>query len=142
MRLARNSHIPSKKDPTYNKCVRQRHAAILGICALVDSYPYTVEKWMPELLTNVLAEHTYDPVSVPVPRFSPQSLKTIHRFQFLPQSANVPGTSRKPTKILGTKTRRNLMTNSSLRCPRSSPVPLTVGLCLFIYVTCLPRILV
>ncbi|KAJ3811833.1 hypothetical protein F5876DRAFT_38753 [Lentinula aff. lateritia] len=64
VRLARNSHIPSKKDPTYNKCVRQRHAAILGICALVDSYPYTVEKWMPELLTNVLAEHTYDPIPI------------------------------------------------------------------------------
>lgn len=48
----------------YNSALRQRHAAILGICALVDSYPYTVEKWMPDLLTNVLAEHTYDPVSV------------------------------------------------------------------------------
>ena len=44
--------------------IRQRHAAILGICALVDSYPYTVEKWMPELLTSVLAEHTYDPVGI------------------------------------------------------------------------------
>lgn len=47
----------------YNLAVRQRHAAILGVCALIDSYPYTVEKFMPELLTNVLAEHTYDPVS-------------------------------------------------------------------------------
>ncbi|KAJ4476693.1 hypothetical protein J3R30DRAFT_3704168 [Lentinula aciculospora] len=64
VRLAKNSHIPSKQDPTYNKCIRQRHAAILGICALVDSYPYTVEKWMPELLTNVLAEHTYDPIPI------------------------------------------------------------------------------
>ncbi|KAJ3735031.1 Alpha/Beta hydrolase protein [Lentinula guzmanii] len=27
-----------------------------------DSYLYTVKKWMPELLTNILAEHTYDPV--------------------------------------------------------------------------------
>jgi len=36
----------------------------LGICALVDSFPYTVEKWMPELLTNVLAEHTYDPIPI------------------------------------------------------------------------------
>ncbi len=63
VRLAKNSHIPEKQDPTYNKCLRQRHAAILGICALVVSYPYTVEKWMPELLTNVLAEYTYDPVS-------------------------------------------------------------------------------
>ncbi|KAJ3990413.1 hypothetical protein F5890DRAFT_1398687 [Lentinula detonsa] len=64
VRLAKSSHIPSKQDPTYNKCIRQRHAAILGICALVDSYPYTVEKWMPELLTNVLAEHTYDPIPI------------------------------------------------------------------------------
>ncbi|KAJ3973169.1 hypothetical protein EV361DRAFT_980091 [Lentinula raphanica] len=64
VRLAKSSHIPPKQDPTYNKCIRQRHAAILGICALVDSYPYTVEKWMPELLTNVLAEHTYDPIPI------------------------------------------------------------------------------
>jgi proteasome activator subunit 4 len=44
--------------------IRQRHAAILGICALVDSYPYTVERWMPELLANILAEHAYDPVRI------------------------------------------------------------------------------
>ncbi|KDR84809.1 hypothetical protein GALMADRAFT_217878 [Galerina marginata CBS 339.88] len=64
IRLLRNSHIPTRQDPLYNKAIRQRHAAILGICALVDSYPYTVEKWMPELLTNILAEHTYDPIPV------------------------------------------------------------------------------
>ena len=63
VRLLKNSQIPARQDPIYNKAIRQRHAAILGICALVDSYPYTVEEWMPELLTNVLAEHTYDPVS-------------------------------------------------------------------------------
>jgi len=62
VRLLKNSRIPSKQHPDYNKAVRQRHAAILGVCALVDSYPYTVEKWMPDLLTNVLVEHTYDPV--------------------------------------------------------------------------------
>jgi hypothetical protein len=64
IRLAKNSHIPPRQSPDYSKAVRQRHAAILGICALVDSYPYTVEKWLPELLTNVLSEHTYDPVSL------------------------------------------------------------------------------
>jgi proteasome activator subunit 4 len=62
VRLLESSHIPSKQDPDYNRAVRQRHAAILGVCALVDSYPYTIEYWMPDLLTNVLAEHTYDPV--------------------------------------------------------------------------------
>ena len=63
VRLLKTSHILAKQNPDYNKAVRQRHAAILGVCALVDSYPYTVEKWMPDLLTNVLAEHTYDPVN-------------------------------------------------------------------------------
>lgn len=63
VKLAKKSHIPSRQSPDYNKAIRQRHAAILGICALVDSYPYTVEKWMPGLMTTVLAEHTYDPVS-------------------------------------------------------------------------------
>jgi len=64
VKLVKKSHIPSRRSPDYNKMVRHRHAAILGICALVDSYPYTVEKWMPELLTNVLAEHTYDPMPI------------------------------------------------------------------------------
>ena len=62
VRLLKNSNIPSRHDPDYSKAIRQRHAAILGICALVESYPYTIEKWMPELLTSVLVEHTYDPV--------------------------------------------------------------------------------
>jgi len=62
VRLLKKSHIPDRNDVNYNKGIRQRHAAILGICALVESYPYTVEKWLPELLTGVLAEHSYDPV--------------------------------------------------------------------------------
>jgi len=64
LRLLRKTVIPDRKAPTYNLAIRQRHAAILGICALVDSYPYTVEKFMPELLTSVLAEHTYDPAPI------------------------------------------------------------------------------
>lgn len=64
VRLIKNSKLPAdRKSPAYNIAIRQLHAAILGVCALVDSYPYTIERWMPELLTNVLAEHTYDPVS-------------------------------------------------------------------------------
>ncbi|KAF9785996.1 hypothetical protein BJ322DRAFT_1005050 [Thelephora terrestris] len=65
LRLLRKTSIPSdRKSAKYNLAVRQRHAAILGVCALIDSYPYTVEKFMPELLTNVLAEHTYDPAPI------------------------------------------------------------------------------
>jgi len=64
VKLSKRSHIPPRLSPEYNKALRQRHAAILGICALVDSYPYTVEKWMPGLMTTVLAEHTYDPIPI------------------------------------------------------------------------------
>jgi len=64
VRLAKNSQIPARNTPGYNQAIRQRHAAILGICALVDSYPYTVEKWLPELIANVLSDYTYDPVSL------------------------------------------------------------------------------
>ncbi|KAI0374438.1 hypothetical protein BV20DRAFT_1049238 [Pilatotrama ljubarskyi] len=65
VRLIKNSKLPQdRKSPAYNIALRQLHAAILGICALIDSYPYTIERWMPELLTSVLAEHTYDPVPI------------------------------------------------------------------------------
>ncbi|EMD41658.1 hypothetical protein CERSUDRAFT_110231 [Gelatoporia subvermispora B] len=64
VRLLEHANLPDKKSPVYNSALRQRHAAILGICALIDSYPYTVEKWMPQLLTSVLAEHTYDPIPI------------------------------------------------------------------------------
>ncbi|KAJ7456675.1 hypothetical protein FB451DRAFT_613190 [Mycena latifolia] len=64
VQLIKKSHIPPRTDPGYARGVRQRHAAILGVCALVDSVPYTVEKWTPDLLTNILAEHTYDPAPI------------------------------------------------------------------------------
>lgn len=63
LRLLRRSPLP--RPPLRDAAaLRRRHAAILGICALVESYPYTVERWMPELLTGVLAEHTFDPIPV------------------------------------------------------------------------------
>ncbi|KAF8213398.1 hypothetical protein K438DRAFT_1902498 [Mycena galopus ATCC 62051] len=64
VQLIKKSHIPPRGDPGYARSVRQRHAAILGVCALVDSVPYTVEKWTPDLLTNVLADYTYDPAPI------------------------------------------------------------------------------
>lgn len=62
IRLAQSTVIPSSKaHEGYTKAVRTRHAAILGLCALIDSYPYTVERWMPRLLTEVLGEYVWDP---------------------------------------------------------------------------------
>ncbi|THH05955.1 hypothetical protein EW146_g9763 [Bondarzewia mesenterica] len=71
LRLLKRSSLPSRQSPVYNAAVHQWHAAILGICALVDSYSYTVERWMPEWLTNVLAEHTYDPRELPLMPYQP-----------------------------------------------------------------------
>lgn len=114
VRLLKTSHILAKQNPDYNKAVRQRHAAILGVCALVDSYPYTVEKWMPDLLTNVLAEHTYDPVNFMVchSNWSSDATRSPYRQQF----ANAQATSRKHIKIRGTRTPNVSMRSSLLLC--------------------------
>ncbi|KAI0094570.1 armadillo-type protein [Irpex rosettiformis] len=64
VRLAKNSRLLERRDATYPIAIRQRHAAILGICALVESYPYTIERWLPALLTGVLVEYTYDPIPI------------------------------------------------------------------------------
>jgi len=111
VRLAKFSRIPDRQSPDYNIAVRKRHAAILGICALVDSYPYTVEKWMPDLLTNVLAEHTYDPI--PISNTVP----------------SVRGISREHIKIRGTKIPRSLMRIKWLLYQPYSPDRLTMPEC-------------
>lgn len=70
VKLASKSCLPNRESLEYNPSLRQRHAAIIGICALVDSFPYTIEKWMPELLTTVMLEHAHDPIPIST---------TIHR---------------------------------------------------------------
>lgn len=55
---------PSAASLAYSAAIRKRHAAILGLCALVDAFPYTIEHWLPPLLTEVLAEYTYDPIPI------------------------------------------------------------------------------
>lgn len=64
IRLARKSQLPDRDSSLYNLALRQRHAAIIGICALIDSFPYTIERWMPELLTTVMLEHAQDPIPI------------------------------------------------------------------------------
>ncbi|KZS93077.1 ARM repeat-containing protein [Sistotremastrum niveocremeum HHB9708] len=52
--------IPPRSDPNYASSLRTLHSAILGLCALVECFPYVVEKWMPPLM-EVLARHSTDP---------------------------------------------------------------------------------
>ncbi|KAJ7785950.1 hypothetical protein B0H16DRAFT_1488659 [Mycena metata] len=58
--LARKITLPARRDPAYAESLRSLHSAILGLCALIESFPYSVEPWMPAL-TEVLAAHATDP---------------------------------------------------------------------------------
>ncbi|KAI0728586.1 ARM repeat-containing protein [Fomitopsis betulina] len=60
---ARKARLPNRRDPAYAKSLRTLHSSILGLCALIDSFPYSVEPWMPPL-TDVLAMHATDPAPI------------------------------------------------------------------------------
>ncbi|ETW87560.1 hypothetical protein HETIRDRAFT_469691 [Heterobasidion irregulare TC 32-1] len=58
--LAHKVKLPARQDPKYGDSLRTLHSAILGLCALIESFPYSVETWMPSL-TDILAMHATDP---------------------------------------------------------------------------------
>ncbi|EIW86450.1 hypothetical protein CONPUDRAFT_78796 [Coniophora puteana RWD-64-598 SS2] len=58
--LERKTQLPARSHPEYAITLRKLHSAILGLCALIESFPYSVEPWMPPL-TEVLARHSTDP---------------------------------------------------------------------------------
>jgi len=58
--LVRKARLPSRQDAEYGEKLRLLHSGILGLCALIESFPYSVEPWLPAL-TDVLAAHTTDP---------------------------------------------------------------------------------
>ena len=49
VKLARKTKLPARQDANYTQALRTLHSALLGICALIDSFPYSVEPWMPPL---------------------------------------------------------------------------------------------
>ncbi|CCM01635.1 uncharacterized protein FIBRA_03696 [Fibroporia radiculosa] len=61
--LARRTPLPARGSSTYVDALRILHSAILGLCALIESLPYSVESWMPPL-TDVLAVHATDPAPI------------------------------------------------------------------------------
>lgn len=92
--LARKTTLPARTSPEYAARLRTLHSAILGICALIESFPYSVEPWMPPLtdgkttfslpqrcsdgarLDVVLARHASDP-----PPISTTIRKTASEFK-------------------------------------------------------------
>ena len=55
--LAKATELPSRQDPGYADALRKLHSAILGLCALIQSAPYTVEPWMPPLTDGEFPTH-------------------------------------------------------------------------------------
>jgi len=58
--LTRKIVLPPRQEPAYAESLRSLHSAVLGLCALIESFPYSVPPWMPSL-TEVLAPHATDP---------------------------------------------------------------------------------
>jgi len=73
--LTRKIRLPARGDHGYTESLRTLHSAILGLCALIESFPYSVEKWMPPL-TDILALHATDP-----PPISTTIRKTASEFK-------------------------------------------------------------
>ncbi|KAH9487094.1 Proteasome activator complex subunit 4 [Psilocybe cubensis] len=83
--LARKTVLPPRRDPSYAESLKILHSAILGICALIESLPYSVEPWMPSL-TEVLAPHATDPppISTTIRKCASEFKKdTWHKDQLL-----------------------------------------------------------
>lgn len=52
--LTRKITLPPRRDPSYPESLRSLHSAILGLCALIESLPYSVEPWIPSLTEGML----------------------------------------------------------------------------------------
>ncbi|PCH33382.1 hypothetical protein WOLCODRAFT_21973 [Wolfiporia cocos MD-104 SS10] len=61
--VARRTKLLNRSHPSYAEALRTLHTAILGLCALIESFPYSVEPWMPPL-TDTLANHATDPAPI------------------------------------------------------------------------------
>lgn len=45
----KRTSLPPRRDAGYADALRALHSVVLGLCALVESMPYSVEPWMPPL---------------------------------------------------------------------------------------------
>ncbi|KAG8888929.1 hypothetical protein FRB98_006471 [Tulasnella sp. 332] len=63
-RQAATVFLPARNDANYASSLRHLHAAILGVTALIDAFPYSMPSWLPELIGDVLSRHAYNPIPV------------------------------------------------------------------------------
>jgi len=59
----RRTKLTERTEPGYATTLRELHSAILGLCALVESIPYTIEPWLPPII-ETLADHSTDPAPI------------------------------------------------------------------------------
>jgi proteasome activator subunit 4 len=61
--LLEQSKIPKVKDVVYHQILNKRHAAVLGISAVVLAFPYELPHWMPLALIT-LSQCSHDPMPI------------------------------------------------------------------------------
>jgi len=76
-RIAQRTRLPKRDDAKYPDALRKLHAAILGMIATLQAYPYAVEPWMPALIER-LSRHATDPqpVASAIRKFAAEFKKT------------------------------------------------------------------
>nr|XP_018259276.1 proteasome activator subunit 4 [Kwoniella dejecticola CBS 10117]OBR81434.1 proteasome activator subunit 4 [Kwoniella dejecticola CBS 10117] len=62
--LPKRRDAPGQINPEYQAKLVQLHGAVLGATALVEAFPYTVPKFIPKLLADVLAPRSSDPAPI------------------------------------------------------------------------------
>ncbi|WVQ81077.1 hypothetical protein IAT38_003199 [Cryptococcus sp. DSM 104549] len=62
--LPKRRDAPGQVNPDYQAKIIQLHGAVLGATALVEAFPYTVPKFIPKLLADVLAPRVSDPAPI------------------------------------------------------------------------------
>ncbi|WVR08974.1 hypothetical protein IAU60_006033 [Kwoniella sp. DSM 27419] len=62
--LPKRRDAPGQINPEYQAKLVELHGAVLGATALVEAFPYTVPKFMPKLLADVLAPRVSDPAPI------------------------------------------------------------------------------
>jgi len=73
----RSVRLPKKSESNYAEAMLDLHSAILGLCALVECFPYVVEEWIPPLM-EVFARHSADrpPISTTIRSMASEFKKT------------------------------------------------------------------
>jgi len=63
-KLARRTKLSKRSDKeAFSEGIKTLHSAVLGLCALLDAYPYSVEPWAPEII-ETLSRYSSDPVPI------------------------------------------------------------------------------